>query len=191
MALKWIKAITGWLCQFPRLRREYIEVGGLKWALQNAGTDAENPNGKLYAWDEAMELEDKTWRVPSKSQWRKFIKRTLFSLDKKREVGIFEDRKTGARIKFPAVGWRYGGSSGTLYYAGECGCYWLPVTYTTRNAYYLYFSSSNLLVARCDKQNGFSVRLVCRCPSIFYWQSNPVKARLCPERYRRGSKNNR
>ncbi|MDE7355296.1 MAG: fibrobacter succinogenes major paralogous domain-containing protein [Rikenellaceae bacterium] len=65
-------------------------------------------------------------------------------------------------MEFPAVGWRYGDSSGTLYYAGTDDYYWSSVTSTSNsnNAYGLYFSSSNLRVSNYDKRNGFSVRCV-------------------------------
>ena len=163
MVLKWIKAITEWLCRFPRLRREYIEVGGLKWALENAGTDAENPNGKLYTWDEAMELEDETWRLPTDEELDEFIERTFFGFDKKRGVGIFVDRETNARLELHAVGYR--NTSGSLNGAGTWGYYWSSVANGSYGAGSLYFGSSTVGVySNYNKRYGFSVRCVRRCP---------------------------
>ncbi|MDE7356022.1 MAG: hypothetical protein K2N21_04545 [Rikenellaceae bacterium] len=66
------------------------------------------------------------------------------------------------KLEFPAVGFRFNDSSGTLSYAGVSGYYWSSVTYAsnTNRAYYLLFGSSNLNVDWTTKQDGFSVRCV-------------------------------
>ncbi|MDE7133767.1 MAG: hypothetical protein K2N86_00595 [Rikenellaceae bacterium] len=160
MVLKWIKAITEWLCRFPRLRREYIEVGGLKWALQNAGTDAENPGGRLYTWKEAIKLESDEWRLPTRAELEEFLKDTFFGFDEERKVGIFVDRKTGARLKLPAAG--YLKLFSTLEREGERGEYWSLDEYDSNGVYYMYFFNEGFGVYDNDKSTGNSVRLVRR-----------------------------
>ncbi|MDE7356761.1 MAG: DUF1566 domain-containing protein [Rikenellaceae bacterium] len=63
-------------------------------------------------------------------------------------------------MEFPAVGWRYGDSSGSLYGAGAGGRYWSSVAYDSYSAYLLYFDSGDLYVGSRSKQYGFSVRCV-------------------------------
>ncbi|MDE7356221.1 MAG: fibrobacter succinogenes major paralogous domain-containing protein [Rikenellaceae bacterium] len=65
-------------------------------------------------------------------------------------------------MEFPAVGGRNPDSSGALYDAGTWGYYWSSVTYTsnTRNAYYLWFDSSDLNVYYDNRRYGRSVRCV-------------------------------
>ncbi|MDE7356378.1 MAG: hypothetical protein K2N21_06400 [Rikenellaceae bacterium] len=65
------------------------------------------------------------------------------------------------KLEFPAVGWRYDDSSGTLYNAGTLGHYWSSVADGSGNAYNLWFNSSDLSVSNGrSKRNGFSVRCV-------------------------------
>ncbi|MDE6183174.1 MAG: DUF1566 domain-containing protein [Rikenellaceae bacterium] len=63
-------------------------------------------------------------------------------------------------MEFPAVGYRYYGTSGSLLHAGAYGDYWSSVAYDSNYAYSLYFGSGNLSVSYSYKQNGFSVRCV-------------------------------
>ncbi|MDE7355445.1 MAG: hypothetical protein K2N21_01550, partial [Rikenellaceae bacterium] len=64
------------------------------------------------------------------------------------------------KLEFPAVGSR-NPSSGSLYSnVGAYGDYWSSVAYSSRDAYNLSFSSSDLLVNDYGKQHGRSVRCV-------------------------------
>lgn len=139
---------------------DYIECGGLRWALQNAGTDAENPNGKLYTFEEALDLENDTWRLPTRDEQEIFIDRTYYGFDEGRKSMTFVDRETGVKLEFPAVGYR--STSGTLYFAGTDGFYWLSTQGSSTGAYDMYFSSGNVSTGYNDKRVGFSVRCVCR-----------------------------
>ncbi len=139
---------------------DYIECGGLRWALSNAGTDAENPNGKLYTFEEALDLENDTWRLPTRDEQEIFIDRTYYGFDEGRKSMTFVDRETGVKLEFPAVGYR--STSGTLYFAGTDGFYWLSTQGSSTGAYDMYFSSGNVSTGYNDKRVGFSVRLVRR-----------------------------
>ncbi|MDE7356675.1 MAG: hypothetical protein K2N21_07945 [Rikenellaceae bacterium] len=64
-------------------------------------------------------------------------------------------------MEFPAVGYRYNDSYGTLNNAGSEGTYWSSVVYNSNNAYNLYFYSSYLNVSNgFTKRFSFSVRCV-------------------------------
>ena len=140
---------------------DYIEVGGLKWALTNAGTDAENPNGRHYTYEEALKLENNEWRLPTYEDLNAFIECCNYSFDEVCGVGIFIDKKTGAKLEFPAVCTR--GSNGTMYAAGMHGRYWSFAQLDFNYAYYLAFGSGSVSVSSYyNKTSVFSVRLVRR-----------------------------
>lgn len=133
--------------------------GGLRWALQNAGTDAENPNGKLYTFEEALDLENDTRRLPTRDEFKQFIDRTCHGLDEERKLMIFIDRETFAKLELPAVGYR-NSSDGTLYYAGTLGYYWSSTQYSSDGAYSMRFNSSSVYTDWYTRRRGFSVRCV-------------------------------
>ena len=154
--------LRGQIC--PReendMSTDYIECGGLKWALQNTGTDTKNPNGKLYTFDGALTLENDTWRLPTRDEQEIFIDRTYYGFDEGRKSMTFVDRETGVKLEFPAVGYR--STSGTLYFDGTDGFYWSSTQGSSTGAYDMYFSSGNVSTGYNDKRVGFSVRLVRR-----------------------------
>ncbi|MDE7356124.1 MAG: hypothetical protein K2N21_05075 [Rikenellaceae bacterium] len=105
------------------------------------------------------------YRLPTKDEFQALINGSTVSRGggwSSSDYGYIKFTSGSNSVEFPAVGYRSADSSGTLGHAGTYGYYWSSVTYTsnTINAYYLFFSSSNLYVDWYNKQPGRSVRCV-------------------------------
>lgn len=45
-----------------------VIVNGIEWATVNVGTDKDHPYGKLYTLQEALQLQNDIWRLPTKEE---------------------------------------------------------------------------------------------------------------------------
>lgn len=45
-----------------------IKINDVEWAAVNMGTDIHHPYGKLYTLQEALQLQDELWRLPTKEE---------------------------------------------------------------------------------------------------------------------------
>lgn len=138
-----------------QLNRDYIECGGLQWALQNAGTDAENPYGKLYTFDDALTLGNDLWRLPTLKEQEMFIKRTYYAFDWMDGVGVFIDYETQERFELPAT-------KGRHHFNGGFGSLWSSTENGRLAAYGLSFGIYGLKTAYGLRTVARSVRLVRR-----------------------------
>ena len=66
---------------FDRSENETVNIGGVDWAVRNAGTDEENPQGKLYTIEQAMLLENKRRRLPTLEEGEKFEKKDISDIN--------------------------------------------------------------------------------------------------------------
>ena len=104
------------------------------------------------------------YRLPTKAEFETLINSSTVSRGggwSSSDYGYIKFTSGSNSVEFPAVGWRYNSSSGTLYTAGDEGHYWSSVANGSDHAYSLWFISSNLSVYNGRyKTNGFSVRCV-------------------------------
>ncbi len=106
--------------------KSYYEfIDGVKWATQNAGTDEENPYGKLYSHEMTIFSCPEGWRAPTWSELQALYKN---SSDWTTEGGLQGVWFSGSKpysedvpaVFFPAGGYKKGGE---LRYFEERGCY--------------------------------------------------------------------
>ena len=98
------KAVDNKLANCPFKKKEdlsnSIEVGGLRWALENLT----NPSRRHLTWYDAIKLQNKILRLPTDREVSRFRKLTTFSFDYETSCGIFTDKKNGNQLKLPAAG---------------------------------------------------------------------------------------
>ncbi len=134
----------------------HIKCGNLKWALQNKGTNTKNYNREYYTWDNA----NAAFALPSKKELEQFVKRTYYGFDKKRKVGIFVDRNTGAKLELPANG--FISEDNLLLGNGTDGYYQSSTRYNIDSTYFLFFDSSSVGISTISRKYRLSVRSIRR-----------------------------
>ena len=133
-----------------------VEVGGLTWAPENLKIG----NKEYFTFEEAQKLCPKGWHVPTASEWMKLYENCDYHFDEKTKEGVFTDKKTGATLRLPAVGYR-GHSSGVLYNQGVYGNCWSSTQSEEERGYSMSFNSSYVNPSNTNyKAGGFSVRCV-------------------------------
>ena len=162
----------------------------VKWATCNVGSSSPSDYGNYYAWGETRTkseyTEDNsstyginigdisgdsrydaaranwggTWRLPTKAEMQELIDKCTWTWTSQGgHNGYRVTGPNGSSIFLPAAGYRLGSSLGS---AGAIGYYWssAPSVSVTRNAYYLYFNSSDHDLYWSYRLGGQSVRPV-------------------------------
>ena len=114
----------------------FVEVGGLKWILENANVD-DSFDG-FYSFDKVSKTN-----TPTKEELERFIQCCNYRFDKIKKVGVFTDKQSGNSIELPANG-SHLGCDGTLYSAGKTGRYWTSTKNGSRCAWYMYFNEKGI-----------------------------------------------
>jgi uncharacterized protein (TIGR02145 family) len=103
------------------------------------------------------------WRLPTKAELETLLDETkvtyMWTTQNSVEGGLFTDIASGKTLFLPAAGNRHY-AYGELINAGYAGYYWSSTVYNTDEAYYLYFDSDDIYMARYFRWFGLSVRCV-------------------------------
>jgi hypothetical protein len=86
---------------FDRSENDTVNIGGVDWAVLNAGTDEENPQGKLYSIEEAMLLENERWRLPTLEEVQDLGKHKRAENLKDENRGVWIIQSVNHRLFFP------------------------------------------------------------------------------------------
>ena len=119
---------------------------------------------KGNTWQTAKNPCPAGWRVPTETELNSLTNTTYVTRVWTTENGVngyrLTDKTTNTSLFLPAAGGRFG-SNGSLSGVGTYGNYWSSTPYNTTNAYYLYFSSTNMDPSYdYNKAFGFTVRCV-------------------------------
>jgi len=132
-----------------------VEINGVIWATTNAGAKVPEDYGKYYTWEKAQTACPKSWRVPTREEFR--------SLEDAGSVWTVQNGKGGLNfgdgnntIFMPAAGHR-NIIDDTLEAAGLGGCYWSSTNINHKCALHFNSSGSHICGGREVK---FSVRCV-------------------------------
>ena len=138
-----------------------VDLGlSVKWATCNVGANTPEEYGEYYTFDEAQELSNSKWRVPTIEEIDELVRNCDYKWTTQNGVngGLFTSKKNGNSIFFPAGGYRYGL---VVYYEGSNGVFWSSSADSDGGGWvlHLFFSDSGVSVGSSN-DGRFSVRLV-------------------------------
>ena len=146
----------------PTETKNFVDLGlSVQWA--NVGAKYPEDYGNCYTFDEAQELSNSYWRVPTREEICELLENCDYKWTTQNGVngGLFTSKINGNSIFLPAAGYRYGSG---VYRVGFEGYYWSSSAddYT---AYYLGFDSDGAYMGSgyyrdYYRDYGRSVRLV-------------------------------
>ena len=84
---------------FDSSENDTVNIGGVDWAVLNAGTDEKNPQGKLYTIEEAMLLENERWRLPTVAEVNKLQEKSKSENDKGEIKGIWISHENDKEVR--------------------------------------------------------------------------------------------
>lgn len=122
--------------------QEAVDLGlSVKWATCNVGANKPEEYGNYYTFDEAQELSDSNWRVPTIEEYLELVDNCNYIWTTQNGVkgGLFTSKTNGNSIFLPAGGnYRYGSDVSGVSRSGNC---WSSSvnSYDYSDAYYLYF----------------------------------------------------
>ena len=144
--------------------QEAVDLGlSVKWATCNVGANTPEDYGNRYSFDEAQELSNSNWRVPTQKEIRELLENCDYKWTTQNGVegGLFTSKINGNSIFLPAAGYL---DDSDVYGVGSNGYYW------SSSAYYYYydygyagcqgFDGDGAYVSGGDLDYGLSVRLV-------------------------------
>ena len=120
----------------------FVDLGlSVQWATCNVGAKYPEDYGNYYTYDEAQELSNSNWRVPTKKEIRELLENCDYKWTTQNGVkgGLFTSKINGKSIFLPAAGYRNGLDGNVV---GSSGYYWSSSAGSSL-AYYLYFNSGN------------------------------------------------
>ena len=143
--------------------QDAVDLGlSVKWAACNVGANTPEGYGDFFDWDEAQELSNSNWRVPTQKEIRELLENCDYKWTTQNGVegGLFTSKINGNSIFLPAAGYL---DDSDVYGVGSNGYYW------SSSAYYYYdygyagclgFDGDGAYVSGGDLDYGLSVRLV-------------------------------
>ena len=145
----------------PTETENFVDLGlSVQWATCNVGAKYPEDYGNCYTFDEAQELSNSYWRVPTREEICELLKKCDYKWTTQNGVngGLFTSKINGKSIFLPSAGSRSGSAVG---YVGSYGYYWSSSAYDDYYAGYLYFTSDGAgMNSYGDLDYGQSVRLV-------------------------------
>ena len=147
---------------FAGFCQEAVDLGlSVKWATCNVGANKPEEYGNYYTFDEAQELSDSNWRVPTIEEYLELVDNCNYIWTTQNGVkgGLFTSKTNGRSIFLPAAGYRGGDG---LFYAGSIGYYWSSSLFTDYpyGAWGVYFGSDDYDWSGDYRYGGRSVRPV-------------------------------
>lgn len=147
---------------FAGFCQEAVDLGlSVKWATCNVGANKPEEYGEYCTFDEAQELSDSNWRVPTIKECQELVDNCKYKWITQNGVegGLFTSKKNGNSIFLPAAGFR---SFPHMYRVGSNGDYWSSSAGYSYYAYCLRFFGYGATTGGSGDYNGFgfSVRLV-------------------------------
>ena len=127
---------------FAGFCQKAVDLGlSVKWATCNVGANTPEEYGEYYTFDEAQELSNSKWRVPTIEEINELLENCDYKWTTNNGVngGLFTSKKNGNSIFLPACGYRYGSD---VRLVGSDGYYWSS-SVSFFEAYYLYFNGNN------------------------------------------------
>lgn len=140
---------------------KWVDLGlSVKWATCNVGASSPGDYGNFVSWDHAFDaVRDKwgrSWRMPTIEEFKELKSKCTWTwTTQEGHTGYKITGRHGESIFLPASGSYEGGMNGH-------GYYWSSSLYSGGHdyAWYLYFSSSDILVYHLLHSEAFSVRPV-------------------------------
>ena len=168
------------------MKRDYVEIGGVKWATMNVGAEKETDfclyfqHGEIQGYqhltnlckfikkpkavcDSVQAYWGDNWRMPTLEDFESLLSATTSEwITDYQGSGVsgnlFTDKTDNSKkLFFPACGLCLNGS---VYYVGECGCYWSSsiYDYNVDGAWGLGFNCYNVDMGINNRCYGFVLR---------------------------------
>lgn len=140
--------------------QEAVDLGlSVEWATSNIGANLPEEYGNYYTFDEAQELSDSNWRVPTQDEINELLANSNYKWTTQNGVhgGLFTSKKNGNSIFLPAAGDHIGSD---VYGVGSLGFYWSLSANDSDKAYYLEFGNDYAIEDSYYRNYSQSVRLV-------------------------------
>lgn len=144
----------------PTETENFVDLGlSVQWARCNVGANTREDYGNRYSFEEAQELSNSEWQVPTTEQFEELLENCDYKWAKRNGVNgcLFTSKINGKSIFLPSAGDRYGSD---VRYVGSYGSYWSSSACNRLCAYCLYFSGDCAYTDSVDRYCDRSVRLV-------------------------------
>ena len=169
-----------------KMKREYVEIAGIKWAKMNVGAEKETDIGLYFQYGAEQGYTHPTnlckfikrpknfcesvqtywgdkWRMPTRKEFDALISATTTEwVENYKDSGVsgnlFTDKNDNSKtIFFPACGFC---GNGSVYGVGKYGYYWSssPSNVFMYNAWFLAFYNGDANTFSNDRYYGYGVR---------------------------------